>query len=248
LDDFESYHPTDNRIYYTWYDQRSQPEDEETGSWLGLARPPKPVHGDDQAMQYEYDTDDPWADVDYAEAWLPLDEIGGLQDWTVDNLKLLSLFFYGQAGNDASATEQMYVGVDDTTGNYAEMRYGEHSGEALSDLKVEEWQEWNIILSYLTDSNAAVPNDVNFASIANVYIGFGNRRSPVAGGGGAVYFDDLRVSLSKCVPEILKPAYDFSNNCIVDIADVEIMGEDWLRHEVNFVDHLGRQHILGCRP
>ncbi|MHC4336268.1 MAG: LamG domain-containing protein, partial [Planctomycetota bacterium] len=176
-------------------------------------------------------------------AWLPLEEIGGLQDWTVDNLKLLTLFFYGDAENDASATEQMYVGLDDTTGKYAEMRYGDYPHESLSDIKVEEWQEWIITLSYFTDSNAAVPNDVNFASIANVYIGFGNRRNPVAGGVGIVYFDDLRVSLSKCVPEILKPAYDFSDNCIVDIQDIEDMGDDWLRHDVNFLDHLGIQVV-----
>ncbi|HUT28687.1 MAG TPA: LamG domain-containing protein, partial [Sedimentisphaerales bacterium] len=35
------------------------------------------------------------------------------------------------------------------------------------------------------------------------------------------------------------PAADFSGNCIVDIADVGIMGEQWLRRDVNFADDLG---------
>ncbi|MHC4345837.1 MAG: hypothetical protein ACYSUP_14260, partial [Planctomycetota bacterium] len=45
LDDFERYDKGDNRIYYAWYDQRSQDYPEATGSWLGLATPPTyPVH------------------------------------------------------------------------------------------------------------------------------------------------------------------------------------------------------------
>ncbi|MHC4346566.1 MAG: LamG-like jellyroll fold domain-containing protein, partial [Planctomycetota bacterium] len=45
LDDFERYDSGDHRIYYAWYDQRSQDYPEATGSWLGLATPPTyPVH------------------------------------------------------------------------------------------------------------------------------------------------------------------------------------------------------------
>jgi hypothetical protein len=242
LDDFESYTIGDpDRVYYTWVDQRTQPWGEATGAWLGLATDPTyPVHGGEKALQYEYNNNDPWADLDYSETWRP---VSPFQDWTVANLKLLTLFFYGDSENDANVTEQLYVGIDDTAGKYAEMRYPSGS---LSDLKVAEWQAWNIPLSYFTDSNAAVPNDLNFASVANVYIGFGNRRTPAAGGKGKAYFDDLRISLPTCVPEELKPDYDWSNNCIVDIADVGMMGEGWLRHDVNFLDDLGIQVQEPC--
>jgi hypothetical protein len=239
LDDFEQYDLDQKRVQYTWYDQYSQEWGEATGAWLELARPPKPVHLGDQAVSYTYDTDDPWADFYYAEAWLPLEEIGGQQDWTDAGVTVLRLFFYGDSGNDATDAEQMYVGVDDTFGTYAEMRYGDNAGEALSDLLVEEWQSWDIPYSYFSDGNfAAVADDVDFSSIANLYIGFGDKRNPVAAGKGVVYFDDIRLSLPICIPEY-GPEADFSGNCIVDIADVGIMGVQWLNHDVNFADELG---------
>ncbi|MHC4335911.1 MAG: LamG domain-containing protein, partial [Planctomycetota bacterium] len=78
LDDFERYDSGDYRIYYTWYDQRSQEYPTATGSWLGLATPPTyPVHLGEQAMSYQFDNADPWADVSYSDACLPLDEING---------------------------------------------------------------------------------------------------------------------------------------------------------------------------
>ncbi|MHC4336084.1 MAG: LamG domain-containing protein, partial [Planctomycetota bacterium] len=78
LDDFEWYDSGDYRIYYTWYDQRSQEYPTATGSWLGLATPPTyPVHLGEQAMSYQFDNADPWADVSYSDACLPLDEING---------------------------------------------------------------------------------------------------------------------------------------------------------------------------
>ncbi|MHC4346395.1 MAG: LamG domain-containing protein, partial [Planctomycetota bacterium] len=140
LDDFERYDSGDHRIYYAWYDQRSQDYPEATGSWLGLATPPTyPVHIGDKAMSYQFDNDDPWADLNYSEAWLPLDEIGGFQDWTSVDVRLLTVFFYGDADNDTNSTEQMYMGVMDTDGLYGEMRYGDDEGEDMNDLLVEEW-------------------------------------------------------------------------------------------------------------
>jgi hypothetical protein len=239
LDDFEQYDLDQNRVQYTWYDQYSQEWGEATGAWLELIRPPKPVHGGDQSVSYTYDTDDPWADLNYAEAWLPLEEIGGQQDWTDAGVTLLRMFFYGDSGNDTTDAEQMYVGVDDTDGTYAEMRYGDNAGEDMNDLLVEEWQSWDIPYSRFSDGNfAEVVNDVNFKSIRNFYIGFGDKRTPVAAGKGLVYFDDIRLSLPICIPEY-GPEADFSGNCIVDIADVGIMSAHWLRRDVNFADDLG---------
>jgi hypothetical protein len=233
LDDFEQYDTGDNRIQYTWYDQYSQEWGETTGAWLELARPPKPVYRGEQAMSYTYDTDDPWADLYYAEAWLPLEEIGGFQDWTSVDVRLLTVFFYGQATNDATEDEQMYVGIDDTLGTYAEMRYGDNEGEALGDLLVEEWQSWDIPFVYFGDSNfAAVADDVDFSSIANVYIGFGNKRFPIGAGNGLVYFDDLRLSMPICRPEY-GPIGDLSGDCFVGVADIGAMGDQWLRGDVN---------------
>ncbi|HUT29136.1 MAG TPA: LamG domain-containing protein, partial [Sedimentisphaerales bacterium] len=131
VDDFEGY-DSEDPVQYTWYDQYSQEEGEVAGAWLELVRPPKPVHSGDQAVSYTYDTDDPWADLDYAEAWLPLEEIGGQQNWREAGVTLLRLFFYGDSANDTTDAEQMYVGVDDTDGAYAEMRYGDNAGEDMN--------------------------------------------------------------------------------------------------------------------
>jgi hypothetical protein len=200
-------------------------------------------------MRYRYYTDssvsfNQW--LDYADACLPLAEIDGFTDWTSVDVRLLTIFFYGQPDNDTNDTEQMYLGVHDTDGNYAEMRYGEHDGEDMNDRKVKEWQKWDVPLVWYTeDSNAAVAADINFASISSVYLGFGNRRNPVPAGSGTVYFDDLRVSMATCKPEF-GPEADFSGNCIVDIADVQIMGQQWLEHDVNFADDLGIQVEEPC--
>ncbi|HUT31363.1 MAG TPA: LamG-like jellyroll fold domain-containing protein [Sedimentisphaerales bacterium] len=234
LDDFEQYDTDQKAIQYTWYDQYSQESGQATGSWLELAQAPrKPVHGGEQAMSYTYDTDDPWADYYYAEAWLPLQEIGGFQDWTSADVRLLTLFFYGQAGNDATEAERMYVGIDDTWWTYAEMRYGDNEGEALSDLLVEEWQRWDIPFVYFGDSNfAAVADDVDFSSIRNVYIGFGNRRDPVAAGKGVVYFDDIRLNMPVCKPEY-GPWGDLSGDCLVGVADIGVIADQWLLGDVD---------------
>ncbi|MHC4156004.1 MAG: LamG domain-containing protein, partial [Planctomycetota bacterium] len=80
--------------------------------------------------------------------------------------------------------------------------------------------------------NASAPNDINFASVGSVYIGFGDRFNPVAGGAGVVYFDDLRVSMPFCNPQY-GPTGDLSGDCFVGVADIGEMGYQWLRRDVN---------------
>lgn len=233
LDDFEMY-TSEQALLDCWVDQHSQPLGQATGSWLSLVN--SPVHTGSQAMKYWYDTDDQWADVSYAEAWRIFEgNCPGPQDWTQRNIKILTLFFYGDADNDANETEQMYVGVTDSDGFYGEARYGDHPGEDLGDLKVPEWQRWDIPLVWLRESIGGAANDVNLANVASVHIGFGSRRNPVAGGEGIVCFDDLRLYQPICRPEY-GPSADLTGDCILDGQDLHVMTEDWLRHDVNFPD------------
>jgi hypothetical protein len=242
LDDFETYTGGSEPwtgIQYTWYDQLWQGDvtGYTTGSWLTLATlPTYPVHRGEQAMEYWYDTNDTAYATDgywYAEAWLPLDELGHFQNWTSVNVRILTVFFYGLAENDANDTEQMYMGVTDTDGLYGEVRYGDNTGEALSDLQVEEWQRWDVPFVYYKDGNfAEVVNNVDFTSVASVHIGFGDPRNPVQAGDGYVYFDDLRLSMPYCRPEY-GPTGDLSGDCFVGVADIGTMGEQWLRRDVN---------------
>jgi len=247
LDDFERYDKSNNLIWYTWYCKQAMPYGQRSGAYLELST--STVHLGAKAMKYTYETDSTeiWdQDYSYADACLPLDEIGGFQDWTMLDLRLVTIFFYGQSENDANDTEQMYMAVHNADGNYAEVRYGDHPGESMSDLKVEEWQRWDVPFVWFTDSNAEVSANVDFSAISSVYLGFGDRRDPVPAGNGVVYFDDLRLSMPICKPQY-GPTGDFSGDCIVGVADIGEIGEQWLRSDanVNPVVNPGDANLVG---
>jgi len=90
-------------------------------------------------------------------------------------------------------------------------------------------EDWNIALKDFSGL------DMN--SVKKVYIGFGIRGNPnpsgTPGGNGRVYFDDIRLYPPKCVPEH-GPVGDLSGNCIVDLADVGIMADEWLECDISF--------------
>jgi len=233
LDDFESYDKGANLIYYTWYCKQAMPYGQRSGAILSLSY--NPVHTGEQAMNYYYETDNTeiWdQDYAYADACLPLDEIGGFQDWTSVDVRLVTIYFYGQAENDTNDTEQMYMAVHNASGNYAEVRYGDHPGEDMNDLKVEEWQRWDVPFVWFTDSNAAVSANVDFSAISSVYLGFGDRFDPVPAGNGTVFFDNLRLSMPYCNPDY-GPIGDLSGDCFVGVADIGEIGDQWLRHDIN---------------
>jgi len=233
LDDFESYDKSTNLIWYTWYCKPAMPYGQRSGAILSLSY--DPAHAGAQAMKYDYETDNTliWdQDYAYADACLPLDEIDGFQDWTSVDVRLLTIFFYGQPGNDTNDTEQMYMAVHNADGNYAEVRYGDHPGEAMSDLKIEEWQRWDVPLVWFTDSNAAVAANVDFSAISSVYLGFGDRMDPCAAGNGTVFFDNLRLSMPFCNPDS-GPVGDLTGDCFVGVADIGEIADQWLTHDIN---------------
>ena len=43
-----------------------------------------------------------------------------------------------------------------------------------------------------------------------------------------MYFDDIRLYPSRCVPSLLQPDADLSGNCVVDYDDILILAERWL--------------------
>jgi hypothetical protein len=109
--------------------------------------------------------------------------------------------------------------------------YGADANDDPNNLKIPAWHEWNIKLS---DFSVPGTNEVNLHSIAQVYIGFGDRETPVKGDIGHVYFDDIRLYPSRCVPSHLPPGFgDTDSNCVVDIRDVNAMIADvnWLTRD-----------------
>jgi hypothetical protein len=136
------------------------------------------------------------------------------QNWTRNNVKVLTLYFYGAAAN---AVEQFYVALEDNAGHVKVVNHPDPE-----TVRVGTWQEWNI---ELTQFSAA---GVNLAAVKKMYIGLGNRTSPKLGGTGTIFIDDIRVYPSRCVPSMGKPAADLSGNCVVDQADVDILANLWL--------------------
>ncbi|MHC4644759.1 MAG: LamG domain-containing protein [Planctomycetota bacterium] len=150
-------------------------------------------------------------------------EIG--KDWTDGDVKALTLFFYGTPGNDAN--EQMYVALEDSAGHIAIVEYGS-LGEDMNDIRQEEWHQWDMALSDFADAGVTI-TDVN-----KIRIGFGDRDNPVVGGSGTIFFDDIRLYVPRCVPRVIKPVADFTDDCIVNFDDVMVMSEHWLRTDIQF--------------
>ncbi|MHC4665581.1 MAG: LamG domain-containing protein [Planctomycetota bacterium] len=244
IDDMESYVDSED-LYWTWVDGRRQEiiwGGWYSGSMLYLGeRPLYEVHSGDKVMRYGYFIG--VTPLPHAEAWLPLP--ADKRDWTREDVRILLLYFYGMSTNDATDNEQMYVGVEDTNGTYAEIRYGDYRGEDMNDINEPEWHSWYIALEDFNDPcYAEVPNDVNVKDVNRLYIGFGNRRaSELPPGEGEVKFDDIRLNLPVCRADIIQPVGDFTGrrgepDCIVDLADVGYVADYWLMTDVNLVGQI----------
>jgi hypothetical protein len=222
VDDFEDY--TDDvgsRIFQTWRDGWGFSEPvpgyagNGTGSAVGYAQPTfvelTTVHGGAQSMPLAYDNSGVTGKARYSETQR---EWPSPQDWTVNNVKALTLYFYGAAANDAA---QLYVALEDNAGHVKVVNYPD-----IEAVQNANWQEWNIELTQFSGAG------VNLKAIKKMYIGLGNRTSPTAGGTGTLFIDDIRVYLSRCVPSMLKPAADLNDDCVVDYLDLEVLANDWL--------------------
>ena len=157
------------------------------------------------------------------------------QDWTRAGVEALVIHFYGDVDNDVDDTEQMYVGLKDSSGNVGIVKYdtnavATYDGDA-NDLQKEQWQQWNIRLA---DFNEA---GVDLTDVNSIYIGFGDRANePPAGGDGTVYFDNFRLYPPRCLVDIYgKPLADIDRpyDCKVDSNDLRIMVRDWLDTDAN---------------
>ncbi|MHC4620104.1 MAG: sialidase family protein [Planctomycetota bacterium] len=215
VDDMEQY-GDDNPLWYTWSDGAEN----STASLIYLgtlaAAPADPVRDGQQSLGYFFDNSG-YLGAYYAEAERGIDDPC---DWTVFSVKTLKLWFYGDPGNDIAATDEMYVGLEDRRGpgSYAEARYGDTND--VNDITAGEWYEWNINLQSFGDDG------LNIEDVNKLYIGFGDRVAPVAGGWGFVYFDDIRL----CVGASAYPAcWDYLTQCHGDADNTgDVKGSDFL--------------------
>jgi hypothetical protein len=122
------------------------------------------VHSGIQSMPYFYDNN-----LKTSEATLTLVYP---RDWTEGGVTKLSLWFSGASGN---AAERMFV----VLGNAVVY----HDDNAVT--QTAGWNEWVIELQAFAG--------VDLTNVNSITIGFGTKGSPAAGGGGTMYFDDIRL-------------------------------------------------------
>lgn len=208
IDDFESYYDT-TALRNTWAAGGNAQR------WL--EKDPNKVHGGQQSMRFTYSNDSgPYYSELTRTYYYP-------QDWTAEGVKALSLSFRGREDNDAN--EPMYVRISDTDSNET-VTYGDY-GEDSNGLRTEEWQEWNIDLE---DYNKA---GVDLTDVSKITIGFGDGNG-IESGSGTIYFDDIRLYPPRCVP-----AYavgNFTDDCLGDFEDLEIMANRWLCYDPVLID------------
>jgi len=184
LDDFEDYDVGNNEIWWSWIDglgYASHPTlpahpgngtgsmvgDETTGSYMEETI----VHGGGKSMPVFYDNNQQ-GKLRYSEVEKTL---SSRRDWTAEGVGVLSIWFQGVASNTA---ESLYVAIN---GNAVVTHDNPNAAQ------IDTWTQWTI------DLQAFAEKGVNLANVNTIAIGLGNKKNPVSGGSGTMYFDDIRL-------------------------------------------------------
>ncbi|UCG49330.1 MAG: LamG domain-containing protein [Phycisphaerales bacterium] len=231
VDDFEGYGDGNvpgepgGRVWYTWNDGEgwtdASPsyEGNGTGSLVDLST--DPALGK-QALAYYYDNDGTnylgtSGKQYYSEAAASTADLASGSDWTLADVKLLSLQFHGHPDNDANATEQMYVRLKDDQGQVAEIPHPNPGA-----IQTGAWRVWEIQLQDFVQIN----NALSLAKISEITIGFGDKNSAIPGGSGVVYFDNIGLFPARC--ESPPAQGDVNGDCVVDFRDCALLFNSWL--------------------
>jgi len=193
VDDFELY--TNNRdagqaVFQAWIDGLgfSKPEPNNPGNGTSSivghdiwtqGSPHKTiaesgiVHGGRQAMPLYYNNaDEPYYSLT-SRTW------PAPQDWTINSMGSLELYFRGASDNGPG---QLYISIEDDAGQVTSLLYPDPNA-----MLTEQWRQWNIPLADL------IADGINVTAICRVSIGIGNPDNPQPGGIGIIYIDDIRV-------------------------------------------------------
>jgi len=181
VDDFEDYDAGDNQIWYTWKDglgygtpgtepysagngTGSAVGDESTASYTEETI----VHGGNQSMPVFYDN----SILRYSEVEKTLTYP---RDWTEKGVNTLTIWFRGISDN---AAETLYVALNGSA---------VVSHDNPDAAKIGIWTQWDIDLQAFADQG------VDLTNVDTISLGLGNKKNPVVGGSGTMYFDDIRL-------------------------------------------------------
>jgi hypothetical protein len=178
IDDFEDYNDfPPNEVWNTWLDGFGDPTN---GSTAGYPDPDfvigehyvetTIVHTGAQSMPIFYDNAAGLSEVTRSLS-------GSVANWTQDDVVTLTLFYNGDAANDA---QPLYV----VAGGNAVV-----TNDNPDAVLTTEWMQWDIPLADIAAQG------VNLSNVNSISIGLGDKASPVAGGTGVVYIDDIRLYL-----------------------------------------------------
>jgi predicted outer membrane repeat protein len=216
VDNFNNYED-DVALHNLWKDG-GHPEND-TLSAISLENDPYYVV-DSNSILFVYDNDTPGHKPKYSEIRAEANDLEVGSDWTVNSVKALRIYFYGQSTNSA---EPLYFAVEDINDVIGVTTY-----EDTNSIQEEEWHEWNIDLNVFANSG------VSLDSGKTVYLGIGiwNDTSTRDGtGSGQVWFDEIRLWRPWCVPE--DAISSFNDDCTTDCDDLLIFSEEWLTPGLN---------------
>jgi hypothetical protein len=219
IDDMESYESdvSGSEIFDTW----ESDWDTSTANIL-IQTDANYVHEGDKSMMYYYDNSS------YPYVALTERTFASPQNWQVSGFKVLTLYLRGHFDNDAGSVQPIYVQVSDGT-NTGTVQY-EDSNDLIRGWA--GWQEWNIELEEFVDDNGV---DLSAVTKLGIKIGDGTMADL-----GEVYFDDIRLYPSRCVPaysyrtgsfryiDRYAASGSFESDCFVDYFDLYSLSSDWL--------------------
>jgi hypothetical protein len=143
-------------------------------------------------------------------------------DFSLGQAQALSLWFKGDPDNAPGAMFAQLTTVVPSGHTQRVMYDGDPT-----DLQIPYWQEWTMSLKALSTGKPADPvgeMGLPITKIKDVGVGI------IGAGGGTMFFDDLRIYPTRCVP-MYGPAYDLTDDCGVDREDMGVVANAWLAEE-----------------
>jgi len=222
--------PPSGSMWEKWVDGYQQKDSGSLIYGAYASEDPLEVHGGAQAMQFDYDNDGNVCTPDggggqycYTTPYYSqVTYVPTVQDWT--NLAMMSIWFRGTKDN---ARDELYIKLSDGVNEDAIKYTGLDSKKTylgtapdVNAILSENWQQWIINLDWF--------NTVDLSNVTELTLGIGDINDAEQRGSGTVYFDDLRLSEPRCVPNKAKPIADLNFDCIVDLKDVAIIAQEWL--------------------
>ena len=235
VDDMEPYviwsNPAGPHIFVVWRDgvgDCSPGNGNGTGALVNENA--SPVLSGSQSMKFEYDNDGMALNpcnmsqtqrARYSKAEAQIANLSSRigSNWNLARARALVIHFYGDPRNIIEPVHPLWVELKDPV-NRAKVVYGAYRGEDTLDLTEQSWHEWMIDLADFTG--------VDVTNLVSIAIGVGQEGAVTSGGSGILYFDDICLYASRCLPERARPAADFDDNCRVDHLDAAALFQDWL--------------------